>query len=141
MVWIFLLVVLISCIVAAVIYDRHVMKQKWDASAKVDMALVREAADASLYASNSENELIALEESVRAHRTVEALVRRYGVKEATEQAGVNVQDLLETLRRQRDNIRQHIADRRPELIPKGPLTRFVGYIREREAEEETVDTA
>jgi hypothetical protein len=139
MVWLILLVVLVVVIVAAIVYDRHQMQQRWEESTRVDAVLFKEAVVSSMHASNSFNPMVALEETVRAHRTVETLVQRYGLKRAQELTGLDVEGILRDFARQRDRIRQEVGSKHPELLPKGDLLAYVGYIREREEELEDED--
>jgi hypothetical protein len=119
------------CILSAIIYSNHNMKLKWEEATNTDVRLVREAAEHSVRASNTLNPIIALSESVAAHRTLEMLIRRYGVQRANEICGLDAGDLMKTMSLQRDHILQDITTTYPDMLPKGDLKGYAGYVKER----------
>lgn len=131
MVWVIILVLIFVCIVTAIIYSNHTMKVKWEEATNTDVRLVREAAEHSVRASNTTNPILALTEAVAAHRTVEMLVRRYGIPRASELTGIDIGEMLQTLARQRDRVLQDIMETQSQLLPRGELKAYAGYVKER----------
>jgi hypothetical protein len=133
MIWIVILVLVFVCIVSAIIFSHHTMKIKWEEATNIDVRLVREAAEHSVRASNTENIVLALTEATNAHRTIEIFVRRYGTKRSSELSGIDIGEVLETMGRQRDHIMQDLTTSHPELLPKGELKHYAGFVKERDS--------
>lgn len=127
MIWIFIIVIILVCIVTAIIYTNHTMKLKWEEAANVDVKFVREAAEHSVTASNTSNPLIALAEVIYAYRTLEILIRRYGTRRADELTGIDTTDMLQTIIKQHDSILQSLTNQYPQLLPKNDLRKYAGF--------------
>lgn len=137
MLWAVILVLVFVCIVGAIIFSNHTMKVKWDDATNIDVRLVREAAEHSVRASNTTNALIALSEAVAAHRTMEILVRRYGMQRASELCGIKCGEFLQTVALQRDRILQDITTEHPNMLPRGDLNAYAGFVKERNLSRES----
>lgn len=131
----FLLVILVLfavAVVTAVIYSSHNMKLKMEEASNIDVRLVREAADCSKTASNTENMPLALIEATKAQQTIKILLRRYGPQRAQEITGRDLEQLLDVLQRQQDRILDHLVTEHPEMLPSSELIDYQEQLKERE---------
>lgn len=126
------LVLVVVAMVTAVVYSSYSTRMKLEESSDMDFRMVREAAEHSTKASNSTNEIVALVESVKAHRTIEILIRRYGVERVSKVIGRDMKEMLTILEKQMDKIMYDLMSKYPQLLPNGDLLEYVGYVENRE---------
>ena len=126
------LVLVVVAMVTAVVYSSYSTRMKLEESSDMDFRMVREAAEHSTKASNSTNEIVALVESVKAHRTIEILIRRYGVERVSKVIGRDMKEMLDILEKQMDKIMYDLMSKYPQLLPNGDLLEYVGYVENRE---------
>lgn len=108
------------------------MKKQWEEATNNDVRLVREAVEHSQRCSNMKNPMLALVEATNAKRTIEVLVKRYGIQRTEELTGQDIGNIYDTLTRQHDRVMNDISERYPEMVPKGELKSYKKYVRERD---------
>lgn len=132
MILLLLVILVFITIVAAIVYNHHSMKSKWENATNIDVLFAREAIHNSVYASNTESELLALLEAQSAVTTIDLLNRRYsGANSTSNITGIDMQDAQTKIINQRDRIVQHLCDKYPNMLPRGELTRYTEYVRKR----------
>lgn len=130
--WILLVAAILLAIVATILYRDHTMKQQWQEASHIDTRLAREAAEHSVMASELHNPMLALMEAVKACRTTEILLRRYGSRKSQEVTEVNVQEMRDTYEKQVENIMDDIMDHFPDMFVKNDYRRYKHQLAERE---------
>ena len=130
--WVFLVGIILLAIVATIMYRDHIMKQQWQEASHIDTRLAREAAEHSVMASELKNPMLALMEAVKAYRTTEILLRRYGNRKAQEVTEVDVQEMRDTYERQIERIMDHIMEMYPDMIVKHDYRHYLRQLDERE---------
>ena len=75
-------------------------------------------------------------EAQAAHRTLDMLVRRYGAHRASELTGVDTESMYQTVTLQRNHILQDLTSEHPNMLPKGDLLKYSGFVRDREESRE-----
>jgi uncharacterized protein YicC (UPF0701 family) len=129
MVWVIFLVMFLMCIVAAIVYSNHTLRQQWEDAGATDVSLLREAMEHSVIAANTTNPLLALSEVVQAHSTLHCVLKRYGHQKEVE--GLKVKDILQDVVEQHHTILQKICNEFPNIIPQGELVKHMNYIKKR----------
>lgn len=133
MIWLVVVVLVLLCLITTVIYNHHVMKSRWEEATGIDVRLIHEAAQHSVRASNLENPILALLEIQAAHRTLDVLIRRYGIPRSTELTGVDTGVMLQTLVEQRLKILDHIWELYPDELPRSDLLHYAQFLKDRDA--------
>lgn len=129
--WIMVVLLVFVCIITAIVYSHHSMKARLDEANATDVRIVNQAVEHSDRASNMKNTLLALLEAQDAMRTIEVLIQRNGAQRESELTGVNVQELLDTFKRQRDKILDHLVSTHPEILPQTVLDKYSAFARAR----------
>ena len=113
---------IVSVLLFAICIHHHEMKKKVTLLCDKDMYLIKKAAEYSIEASNSVNPIIALTQATRSVQILEVLHTRYGQNIILESSKTNTQNMLRTVRKQLEKIKQDLFDQVPILKPAHPFT-------------------
>lgn len=122
-----LVFVIILILVIGLCLHHHNMTKQVRQHAERESRLVRQAAEASLNASNTYNPIMALKDSTKAVAIMESMHERLGVERSDALCDLDTDDLLSVLKRQQTNIVQDVMRMNPTFKPKHPLNKEAGY--------------
>lgn len=115
-------------IITAICLHNHHMSSTVAALSTKDKKLVRSAAESSILASNTVNPIISLVEVVKAVEKIECLQERYGVSMADQITGVNTNQILDVVLKQKKKILQDVMNINKKYHPqRHPLNSVAGY--------------
>jgi hypothetical protein len=106
----------------------------------MDRALIRQAAQYSINASNTMNPILALEQTHKGIGFIESLHRRWGVAQSMEISGVDTMRMLNMLNEQQSDIVKKVNLRWPMYKVAHPLNHSAGMpVEEEGVEMEDID--
>lgn len=102
--------------IATIVFNNNQLRKTSQQAVDVDLTLLREAIDYSIYASSTTSPLVALDQLTHALTIVQLLQRRYGVHQLDERSSLDTVELREKWYEQKLRILKTLSEKHPDVL-------------------------